>query len=193
MSDRHASSSSAASASHSRRGQSLVEFALVLPLLLLLFGGIVQLGTVIATNHTLIQIGRDVGRWAATQNVNPCQNLAAQAQPVTRAHQIAVESRLMGYDGAWTSNFKSWGVGPMPAAAPTAPGVEVAWQIDSGTCPPTDATTASFVTVRLAHAAPVLLPGFGYLPPLGTNGQLLITTTAQFRMEPQAAPAQSTP
>lgn len=176
-----------------RRGQALVEFGLVLPLLLLLFGGIVQLGTLIATNHTLIQVGRDVGRWAATQDVDPCQELADDGQPAIRADEIAVESNLMGYAGEWTTSFMPYGLAPMPTTRPTTPGVEVAWEVDRGTCPPEDSTNESFVTVRLTHAAPVLLPGFGYLPGIGTDGVLLLTTTAQFRMEPQAAPAEAGP
>ncbi|MGZ6299025.1 MAG: TadE/TadG family type IV pilus assembly protein, partial [Candidatus Limnocylindria bacterium] len=50
-----------------KRGQSLVEFALILPILLMLVGGIIQYGVVFATKHSLIQVGRDAGRWAATQ------------------------------------------------------------------------------------------------------------------------------
>lgn len=179
----------------SARGQSLLEFAFVLPILLLLFGGIVQIGTLIATNHTLVQIGRDVGRWAATQEIDPCEDLVTEAQPYTRAHEIALESGLMGYGGEWSApaNFTSYGTLGLPAAPPANAGVEVAWEIVSGTCPPDDSTTASFVTVRLAHEAPVLLPGFAYLPGIGNNGVLLVTTTAQFRMEPQAEPATSGP
>jgi hypothetical protein len=174
------------------RGQSLVEFAIILPILLMLTGGIIQYGTVMATQHTLIQIGRDVGRWAATQAADPCAALATENQPATRAHEIAGQSRLMGYTGAWATNFTPH-PGAMPAAKPTSPGVEVAWEtVGTASCPPEDSTTAAFVTVRLAHEAPVLLPGLAYLPGLGTcDGDrcfLLITTTAQFRMEPQAQP-----
>jgi hypothetical protein len=195
-------------APHSRRsklhrGQALVELAIVLPILLVLTGGIIQLGAVMATQHTLIQIGRDVGRWAATQGTDPCTDLAAvENQPAIRADEIARESGLMGYvPGTWTSNFISYGSGPMPAAA-TAPGLEVAWELDvNGDCPPIDSTTAAFVTVRLAHDTPVLLPGFdlvfAQLPGLGTCSggtcRMLSTTTAQFRMEPEADPAVTTP
>jgi hypothetical protein len=175
-----------------------VEFALVLPILLVLTGGIIQIGALIATKHTMTQIGRDVGRWAATQAVDPCSSLAASGQPARRADEIAVASHLMGYTaGAWPSHFVSYGVASMPATPPTVPGIEVAWEADSaGVCPPADSTTAAYVTVRLAYAAPVLLPGFdlvlAQLPGLGTcsGGQclLLITTTAQFRVEPEAEP-----
>jgi TadE-like protein len=184
-------------------GQALVELAIVLPILLVLTGGIIQIGTVIATKHTLIQIGRDVGRWAATQPVDPCTDLALANQPAVRAEEIAVQSGLMGYTaGTWTSAFTSYGSGPMPSAAPIAPGVEVAWELDAdGNCPPVDSTTSAFVTIRLAHAAPVLLPGFdlllAQLPGLGTCASgtcyLLVTTTAQFRMEPEAQPFETSP
>jgi len=104
----------------------------------------------------------------------------------------------MGYTaGTWIASFTSYDLAPMPASRPTAPGVEVAWTVNSGNCPPVDSTTAAFVTVRLAHNAPVLIPGLDLvlaaLPGLGSDGVLLITTTAQFRMEPQAAPPVSGP
>ena len=173
-------------------GQALLEFALVLPILLLLFGGIVQIGTLIATNHSLNQIGRDVGRWAATQDADPCADLVDDAQPYTRAHELAVESRLMGYRGEWADPANFTPHVTLPPTPPTGAAVEVAWEI-SGPCPPEDSTTASFVTIRLTHEAPVLLPGFAYLPGIGNNGVLLISTTAKFRMEPQAEPAPSGP
>lgn len=186
-----------------RRGQSLVELAIVLPLLLVLTGGIIQFGAVIATKHTLTQIGRDVGRWAATQGADPCSTLAGGGQPAIRADEIALESHLMGYvPGTWAASFQSYGTAGLPTAQPTVPGVEVSWEPDAnGDCPPEDSTTSAFVTVRLAHAAPVLLPGFdlvfAHLPGLGTcvGGQcsLLITTTAQFRMEPLADPSVTSP
>lgn len=181
-----------------RRGQSVVEFALVVPILLVLTGGIIQIGVVIATKHTLIQIGRDVGRWAATQPVDPCEDLATASQPAIRADEIATESRLMGYTaGTWASALINHGTSPMPTAAPVSPAVEVAWEASTGDCPPADSTTAAFVTVRLTHAAPVLLPGFdlvfAQLPGLGScaSGEclLLVNTTAQFRMEPEAQSA----
>lgn len=177
------------------RGQALVELAIILPILLVLTGGIIQIGTVIATKHTLTQIGRDVGRWAATQGADPCEDLALDGQPAIRADEIAVESRLMGYTGGtWTSNFISHEIGDMPPETPVVAAAEVAWEVDSGDCPPADSTTAAFVTVRLTHEAPVLLPGFdlvfAHLPGLGScdSGEclLLVRTTAQFRMEPEA-------
>ena len=180
-------------ASRSRRGQALAELALVLPLLLVIVGGIVQLGALFATQHTLVQIGRDLGRWAATQADTPCWMMVDANQPAVRADELAFESRLMGYAGEWAdpAALKSYGLGSLPASPPLPSGVEVAWEILSGDCPPVDSTTAAFVTVRLAHEAPVLVPGLdlvlAWLPGVGEDGVMSITTTAKFRMEPQAA------
>jgi hypothetical protein len=178
------------------RGQSLVEFALILPILLILLGGIVQYSVLFATDHTLIQVGRDVGRWAATQPVDPCSDAATgtPAQPAARADELAQQADLMGYTaGAWPANFTAYPDNTaLPATVPATEGIEVVWTIDTGACPPDDSTTASWVTIRLSHHAPVLLPGFPYLPGLGTcDGSgcyFVVDTTARFRMEPVEAP-----
>jgi hypothetical protein len=177
---------------HRSRGQSLVEFAIVLPFLLLLVGGIIQYGVIFATKQSLVQVGRDVGRWAATQAFNPCSAASTQSppQPVTEADALAQQSRILGYSaGDWgSSNFMAYSDNiPLPASPPSTEGVEVVWSYASVPCPPISSTTAAFVTVRLSHRAPILLPGFAYLPGLGTcdasGCYLAITTTAQFRME----------
>ena len=180
------------------RGQSMVEFALILPILLMLVGGIIQYGVVFATKHSLIQVGRDAGRWAATQDFSPCSSaaLAAPAQPLTEADAIAQESRLMGYTaGEWNAGtFTHYADNTaLPATPPSTEGVEVVWShVAAEPCPTVDSTTAAYVTIRLSHRAPVLLPGIQYLPGLGTcdsNGcYLAISTTARFRMEPNAGP-----
>jgi Flp pilus assembly protein TadG len=184
--------------SRCKRGQSLVEFALILPIFLMLVGGIIQYGVIFATKHSLIQVARDTGRWAATQAFSPCSSaaLAAPPQPVTEADLIAQQSRLLGYAaGDWgTGTFTAYADNlPLPAVPPNTEGVEVVWSYQNGEpCPTVDSTTAAYVTVRVTHRAPIFLPGFAYLPGLGTcdsNGcYLAISTTARFRMEPRPAP-----
>ena len=182
------------------RGQSLVEFALILPILLMLVGGIVQYGMIFATKHSLIQVGRDVGRWAATQPCSAVDN-DGNPQPVTQADLVARESRLLGYsDGDWNGsalNFMAYAVGTsMPATRPaglSTEAVEVAWTSDKGVCPPTSsADDVWWVTIRLSHRAPVILPGFPYLPGLGkcdgSGCYFVLTTTAEFRLEPVPSP-----
>ncbi|TMB50654.1 MAG: hypothetical protein E6J50_05140 [Chloroflexi bacterium] len=130
---------------HASRGQSLVEFALILPILLILVGGVIQYGVIFATKHSLTQIGRDVGRWAATQDVNPCHNattLSPDPQPVTEADSLAQQSGLMGYTaGTWNaSNF----VTPTTPRCPPRLPAPRAWK--------------SFGPIRQEHAHPSTAP-----------------------------------
>lgn len=182
----------------SSRGQALVEFALVLPILLMLVGGIIQYGVIFATKHSLIQVARDTGRWAATQTVVPpadCLSAATASppEPVTEADLLARESRLMGYlDGDWNAaNFTAYpNDSSLPATPPNTEGVEVVWS--GQPCPTSLSTQVAWVTIRLTHRAPVFLPGLAYLPGLGTcdtsGCYLPITTTARFRMEARPTP-----
>lgn len=144
------------------RGQSFVEFALVVPILFLLVGGIAQLGVVIATQHQLTQIGRDVGRWAATQSFDPCT--AGATAVATQADLFATQSGLFGYTAL---DF-------------TTSGVAVTWSIATGTrCPPVDNIDVAWVVVQLSHEVPAFAPGFP---------DFTLTTSARFRMEPPPAP-----
>ena len=45
------------------RGQSLAEFALVFPILMIILGGIIQFGIIFWAQNTLTQVARDTGRW----------------------------------------------------------------------------------------------------------------------------------
>lgn len=183
-----------------RRGQSLVEFAIVLPLLLVLFGGAVQYGVVFAAKNSLTQVARDTARWAATQTVNPCNSAAAAApaEPLTHADQVATASSLIGYtSGTWASgpsgNFTAYANNtPLPASPPNTEGVEVVWSYSSGACPTSDNTTAAFVTIRLTHAVPLFIPGLQYLPSFGTcdgtGCHVSVSATSMFRMEPPTNP-----
>lgn len=194
MSDSVAQSPLAATASHLHRGQSLLEFAFVLPLLLMLVGGIVQYGAIYAADHSLIQIGRDVGRWAATRQDATCiaSSTATPPQPVTEADRLATEAGLFGYGpDDWSgSNFVVYSDNSaLPASPPSTEGVEVVWSYTAGDpCPPLDSKDEAFVTIRLSHRIPVILPGFPYLPGFGTcdpsGCYFTATTTAEFRMEP---------
>jgi len=178
------------------RAQSLVEFALVLPLLLVLIGGAVQFGVIFAGQNSLNQVARDIARWAATQTFTQCTDAANGAPPplLYQADQIAQASSLIGYSaGMWNSgNF--WHPVPdnydssLPASSP-GEGVEVVWSWESGgSCPPLDNVLAAYVTVRVTHSVPILLPGLQYLPSIGTcdpsGCHLLLSSTSMFRMEP---------
>ena len=176
------------------RGQSLVEFALVAPILLLLVGGAVQYAAIMATKHSLTQIARDTARWASTQTTyGPCTAAATAtpAQPLTRADELAVGAGLPGYSsGDWhgppndpAGNFAS-GTTALPATAPFTEGVEVAWT--GAACPTADITTKAWVTVRITHKIPIFLPGAWFIPGLCADSacNLSLSATSMFRMEP---------
>jgi TadE-like protein len=182
------------------RGQSLVEFAIVLPVLLVLVGGAVQFGVIFAAKNGLTQVTRDIARWAATQTYDPCNSAATATppQPLTQADSIASVSSLIGYSsGAWNSgNFRAYpgrSALPLSQALPSPPtdlngdSVEVVWSYATGACPPSDNSTAAFVTVRVTHKVPLLLAGLQYMPGLGTcdpDCHIALSSTSTFRMEP---------
>jgi hypothetical protein len=188
----HKSSREIRRGSRSSLGQALVETALVLPILLAIIGGIIQFGVAFWAQNTLTQVARDTGRWAATQQITPCNSAPSLAAVAGQADTVAQSSSLIGYeDGEWNSATG------FLATRPTE-GVEVEWLNPDPTtltdldCPPSDNQTAWFVKIRVSHVIPTFLPGLQYLPALGTcdatGCHLSITTTTTFRMEP--APAQ---
>lgn len=174
-------------------GQSLVEFAIVAPLLLAMVGAIIQFGILFWAQNTLTQVVRDTGRWEASQQTKPCNSSAAVTAVAQRADSIARSASLIGYTGQWTT-ATTYPTSPRPVE-----GVEVAWPIpthdpplSANDCPPSSNATAWFVTIRLNHVVPVFFPGLQYLPGLGTcddagNCSISISATTTFRMEPAPA------
>jgi Flp pilus assembly protein TadG len=148
------------------RGQSLAEFAIVFPVLMLIIGAIIQFGIIFWGQNTLTQIARDTGRWAATEAA--CDTPAERAAVLATAKSIAGASKLIGPSGGWTS----------PA------NVDVGWSATAGLpltppptpCPPASNQQLAFVTITITHQVPIFFP---WVP---GNGNL--TTQAQFRMEP---------
>ena len=82
-------------------GQSLAEFALVFPILMVMLGGIIQFGIIFWGQNTLTQIARDTGRWASTQIVCP-----TSANTLATANAIAGQSSLIGYTSWGPSNVQ---------------------------------------------------------------------------------------
>ena len=174
-------------------GQSLVEFAIVAPLLLAMVGGIIQFGILFWAQNTLTQVVRDTGRWEASQQTKPCNDPAAATAVAQRADSIASSASLIGYTaGRWTA-ATTYPTVPRPAE-----GVEVAWPkplhdpvLYDVDCPPSSNATAWFVTIRLNHVIPVFFPGLEYLPGLGTcdssGCSISLSATTTFRMEPAPA------
>ena len=101
-------------------GQSLAEFAIVFPILMLIIGGIIQFGLIFWGQNTLNQVVRDTGRWAATQQ--SCNSAIAKPPLVVTANNIAAASNLQGRPTAsLPPRSRSPGV-PSPARAVPAHG-----------------------------------------------------------------------
>lgn len=185
------------------RGQSLVEFAIVVPLLLAIVGAIIQFGIIFWAQNTLTQIVRDTGRWEASQQTQPCNRGVATAEYPDallalgqRADSIARSASLIGYSaGDWgrATASTSW----PPATRPNE-GVEVAWPVPTdppnlsdSDCPPSSNATAWFVHIRVNHVVPVFFPGLQYLPGIGTCDEsgcsVSLSASTTFRMEPAPA------
>lgn len=170
---------------HRRRsdGQTLVEFALVLPVLVAIIGGIIQFGLIFWSQVTLTQVVRDTGRWASTQQYSGtvgsdnCTSEANTAAVVTTADTIAKSSSLLAYSGQWLSGGagESVSVGWSDATQPSTAG---------DTCPPPDNGQVWNITITAQHTIPVFFPGLQFLPGFAGN-QVTLFSEAVFRMEPQ--------
>jgi Flp pilus assembly protein TadG len=114
------------------RGQSLAEFALVFPILMLIIGGIIQFGIIFWGQNTLNQVVRDTGRWAATQT--DCNPGTGTPPIVATANAIASNSALVGSISSVTVNW-------------------------TGTpCPPTDNQDEAWIHIRIDSQVPIFFP-----------------------------------
>lgn len=142
-------------------GQSLVEFALVFPIFLLVFFGVIDMGRAVYSNNTLAQAAREATRLAATQafwvgsSDTACN---AAAGPVCPANVAALKTNV---DAA--ANRMAVGLGTLatsqiyiqctPAASPPTG----AWT--GATC--NNRNTGDLVSVRITYTFSMLTPVVG--------------------------------
>lgn len=175
------------------RGQALTEFALVVPVLIAIVGGIVQFGVIFWAQNTLTQVVRDTGRWAATQNGCSLASVGIAAE----ANAVAGTSSLIGYTpGQWSAQDDTatqYGAsGDTAVNGFSSPeSIAVAWVKDSDSsnqgCPPKNNQAVYHVTIKINHSVPIFFPGMQFLPGIATcSGSPCanLSSTAQFRMEP---------
>jgi Flp pilus assembly protein TadG len=156
-------------------GQALVEFAIILPVLLLVLGGIVQFATMFWAQNTLTQVVRDTGRFAATQmsctNATPILN-----QGATNANL----SSLLGNQQGTVYSGSAW------------PHFTVAWNEEPGntvhTCPPPDNQSTWWVSVSAQHRVPLFIPFIGVLLPQCDATGCELQTSTRYRVEPAPGP-----
>lgn len=148
-----------------------MEFAIVVPVLMLLLGGVIQFGLIFWGQNSLNQIVRDTGRWAASQGCTPATDGPETAKT---ANSIAATSSLIGYS-TWavtgTTNSSSW----------TSQDGNVSVEWSGSSCPPSNNSTVAWVTITIKNHVPI------FFPLVPGNGD--IQSSTQFRMEPVATPA----
>lgn len=157
------------------RGQAMVEFALVLPVLVLIMLGVMQFGILFWTQITLTQVARDTGRWVASQTWACDGSLnsgTATAAIAAQANLVANRSTLFG-----------WG----PSSQLTV--TELTYtEVTRGAgalvpeCPPIDNTHVWNVTFQINHTVPVFMP---LVADSGCPSCRVMRSEVQFRMEPQ--------
>jgi Flp pilus assembly protein TadG len=90
------------------RGQGLVEFALALPVFLLLTLGVIELGWLVYTNHTLANATREGARYAMVHG-----EMSGDVATIDSVHQV-IEQRAGGLNGT----VETTGVEFVPNAEP---------------------------------------------------------------------------
>ena len=151
------------------RGQALAEFAIVVPVFMLIVGGIIQFGIIFWGQNTLNQIVRDAGRYGVTEAdcqaanntdiLNQITSLASGSSIAT----ITSKSVTLPTDGEMING----------QADPVSDDNGV---VTSGFCPAESNADHVWLRITVVAKVPVFFP---IVPGNGT-----ISSTALFRMEP---------
>jgi Flp pilus assembly protein TadG len=97
------------------RGQTLVEFALILPAFLMLTMGIVEFGRIMITYAGVVSASREAARYGATVGVNSsgvehfadCSGIRAEAKRVAALAPITDTDITIQYDNPSTGFFEA--------------------------------------------------------------------------------------
>jgi hypothetical protein len=73
------------------RGQGIVEFALVAPIFLALTFGVIELGWLVYSNHTLTNAAREGARYAMVNGERAAENNGGGVANSTTVHEVVVE------------------------------------------------------------------------------------------------------
>jgi Flp pilus assembly protein TadG len=152
------------------RGQSLAEFALVFPILMLLVGGIIQFGVIFWGQNSLNQVIRDAGRYAVTEtNCLPANKTDVRTKIGQLASSMGVATITGTPDVVMPTDGEVVGGTPDPVS-------DVNGVPQSGFCPATSNKDHVWVRITVTAQVPIFFP---FVP-----GNGAIQSTALFRMEP---------
>jgi Flp pilus assembly protein TadG len=153
------------------RGQSLAEFALIFPVLMLIVGGIIQFGIIFWGQNSLNQVVRDAGRFAVTQPDCSASSVSGpngvQAKITSLASSMGV-ARITGTPTVtMPTNGEIVGGTADPVSTTSVAGVN---------CPAKTNVDHVWLRIKVDAQVPIFFP---FVP---GNGAL--SSTALFRMEP---------
>lgn len=140
------------------RGQALVEFAVIVPLLVLLLVGVIQLGVTLGGNVGLINSVREAARYGSV-----CTGGPAACGPIVATYSVSKISSA------------AFGLGGTPTAT-----VEYQAYQDSSTAP---AKWNVRIRVSGCAASVIFMPVIGYLISPGSPNSLPLKRVETFRVE----------
>jgi len=149
------------------RGQSLAEFALVFPVLMLIIGGTIQFGIIFWGQNTLNQVVRDAGRFAVTEIGCSSANQTNVTNKIAALTSSMGVAALTGSVVTMPTNGEIIGGQADPISSTSVAGVN---------CPARSNADHVWVRIRVDARVPIFFP---FVP---GNGN--ISSTALFRMEP---------
>jgi Flp pilus assembly protein TadG len=150
------------------RGQSLAEFALVFPVLMLIIGGVIQFGIIFWGQNSLNQVVRDAGRYAVTQpDCSPASETDIANQVVSLTSAMGIAKIVGSPDITMPTNGEVVGATTDPVSSTSVPGVN---------CPAKSNTDHVWLRIKVDAQVPIFFP---FVP-----GNGAISSTALFRMEP---------
>ena len=153
-----------------RRGQSLVEFALILTPLFLILLGIIQFGLIFNTYVTMTNAAREGGR-TATIHVYSRTNSKAQNDLARHEAIRAAVIGSMNLLGKTSPNFTTSSTWSSSGLTYTNGDLVVVYQIPTGVSD-SDPRTGQRVTVRATYHQDLIIPLIAGLLPRDANGRL---------------------
>lgn len=119
------------------RGQSLVEFALILPFFLLILFGLVDMGRAVYLNSTLSQAAREAARLASVEaswvgSTDP--SCAAAGGPVCPADMAALKTHVLNAANRMMTPFGAIAAGDLHISCDASAGPTGSWTSPPRTC-----------------------------------------------------------
>jgi Flp pilus assembly protein TadG len=151
------------------RGQSLAEFAIVFPVLMVVIGGVIQFGIIFWGQNSLNQVVRDAGRYAVTEPDCSAASQTDITNKITSLGSVLGAAKLGTVVVTMPTNGESVGAGTDPISDDN--GVST-----PNFCPPNDNSDHVWIRIKIDAQVPIFFP---FIP---GNGN--ISSTALFRMEP---------